>query len=263
MNAIPSAPSAKPPGRLTRLFAGAGYLARGLRLFLATPGVWLLGVIPALIASVLVVGVLVLLVVYLDEAAGTLTPFATQWSEGARTAVRATVGLALLGGYLTLVVLTFAALTNMIGQPFYERLSDRIEATLGDRPAGVDAPWWRTLPRATLESVGLLVVVLACTAPLFLLGLLPVIGQTLVPVAGALVSGFFLAIELLAIPLQRRGLRLRERLRFVWRHRAMTVGFGVAAFLLFLIPLANIVFMPGAIVGGTLLVRHLSGHGPR
>jgi CysZ protein len=259
MSAI--SPGPPPPSRRAAggVLAGAGFLPRGLRLFLATPGVWLLGVVPVLLAAALVVVLLVVLGVYLDELAGALTPFADRWPEQARRLVRAGVGLALLGAYVALVVLTFAALTNLIGQPFFERLSDRVEGALGDPPPGIDAPWWRTLPRATLESVALLACVAVSSAPLVVLGLVPGIGQTVVPVLGALLSGFFLAIELLAIPLQRRGLHLRERLRFVWRHRAMTVGFGVAAFLVFLVPLASIIVMPGAIVGGTLLVRHLTG----
>jgi uncharacterized protein involved in cysteine biosynthesis len=77
------------------------------------------------------------------------------------------------------------------------------------------------------------------------LGLFPVVGQTVVPVVQALVAGFFLAVELLAIPLERRGLHLAGRLRFVWRHRAQTLGFGVTAFLLFLVPLMNVLAMPG------------------
>jgi CysZ protein len=91
------------------------------------------------------------------------------------------------------------------------------------------------------------------------LGLFPVLGQTVVPVLQALVAGFFLAVELLAIPLERRGLHLAGRLRFVWRHRAQTLGFGITAFLLFLVPLMNVLAMPGAVVGATLLVRRLSG----
>jgi CysZ protein len=66
-------------------------------------------------------------------------------------------------------------------------------------------------------------------------------------------------VELLAIPLERRGLHLAGRLRFVWRHRGQTIGFGITAFLLFLVPLMNILAMPGAVVGATLLVRRLRG----
>ena len=239
--------------------AGATDVLRGIGLFLRTPGVRLLGVLPVVLAGLLVLALLGLLVVYLDELAAALTPFADRWDESSRTLVRVGAGLALLLGATVVLVMSFTVIAQIIGQPFYERISDRVEHQLGALPAGADAPWWRSFPRASLESVLLLALTLACTAPLFVLGLFPVVGQTVVPVLQALVAGFFLAVELLAIPLERRGLHLAGRLRFVWRHRAQTLGFGVTAFLLFLVPLMNLLAMPGAVVGATLLVRRLSG----
>jgi CysZ protein len=238
--------------------AGATDVLRGIGLFLRTPGVRLLGILPVLLAALLVLVLLGLLVVYLDELAGALTPFADRWDESSRTLVRVGAGLALLLGSTAVLVVSFTVIAQIIGQPFYERISDRVEHQLGVPPAGADAPWWRTFPRASLESALLLALTLACTAPLLVLGLLPVLGQSVVPVLQALVAGFFLAVELLAIPLQRRGLHLAGRLRFVWRHRAQTLGFGVTAFLLFLVPLMNVLAMPGAVVGAVLLVRRLS-----
>jgi CysZ protein len=246
-----------PPGRGGPL-AGGGDVLRGIGLFLRTPGVRLLGVLPVLLAFLVVLVLFGLLLVYVDELAEALTPFADRWGESGRTLVRVGTGLALLLGSLAVLVVSFTVIAQVIGQPFYERISDRIEHRLGSPPAGTDAPWWRSFPRASLESAVLLAMTLAVSAPLFLFGLLPVAGQTLVPVAQALVAGFFLAVELLAIPLQRRGLHLAGRLRFVWRHRAQTLGFGVTAFLLFLVPLMNVLAMPGAVVGATLLVRRLS-----
>ena len=225
-------------------------MLRGIGMFLGTPGVRLLGIVPVLLAALLVLSLLGLLVVYLDELAGTLTPFADRWDESSRTLVRVGTGLVLLLGSTAVLVVSFTVIAQIIGQPFYERISDRIEHRLGEPPAGADAPWWRTFPRASLESALLLVMTLACTAPLFVLGLFPVFGQTVVPVLQALVAGFFLAVELLAIPLERRGLHLAGRLRFVWRHRAQTLGFGITAFLLFLVPLMAVLAMPGAVVGG-------------
>jgi CysZ protein len=245
---------------------------RGIGLFLGTPGVRLLGILPVLLAGLVVLTLLGLLVAYLDQLAHAITPFADRWDESTRSLVRVGAGLALLLGSTAVLVVSFTVIAQIIGQPFYERISDRIEHQLGAVPAGADAPWWRSFPRASLESalmlaltlartspLLLLALTLACTAPLFLLGLFPVLGQTVVPVLQALVAGFFLAVELLAIPLERRGLHLAERLRFVWRHRAQTLGFGVTAFLLFLVPLMNVLAMPGAVVGATLLVRRLSG----
>jgi CysZ protein len=239
--------------------AGATDVLRGIGLFLRTPGVRLLGILPVVLAGLLVLALLGLLVVYLDELAAALTPFADRWDESSRTLVRVGAGLALLLGGTVVLVMSFTVIAQIIGQPFYERISDRVEHQLGAFPAGADARWWRSFPRASLESLLLLALTLACTAPLFVLGLFPVVGQTVVPVLQALVAGFFLAVELLAIPLERRGLHLAGRLRFVWRHRAQTLGFGVTAFLLFLVPLMNLLAMPGAVVGATLLVRRLSG----
>jgi CysZ protein len=256
-------PAHQPAGPRIGALAGAGYLARGIRVFAGTPGVRLLGLLPAVIAAVVVLALLILLATVVDEAAAALTPFADPWPESARTLVRGGIAIALVIAYLFLAVIAFATLTSLIGQPFYERVSDRVERRLGDPPAGVDAPWWRTLPRASVESVALFVLVVAVNVPLFVLDFVPLLGQTVVPVVQALVSGFLLSIELCAIPLQRRGLHLGERLRFAWRHRGAVTGFGVASFLLFLVPLANVLAMPGSIVGGTLLVRRLTGaHDP-
>jgi CysZ protein len=257
-----------PPRRSGGPLAGGADVLRGIGLFLGTPGVRLLGILPVLLAALVVLSLLGLLVVYVDELAEALTPFADRWDESSRTLVRVGAGLALLLGSTVVLVVSFTVIAQIIGQPFYERISDRIEHQLGAPPAGADAPWWRTFPKASLESALLLALTVACTAPLFVLGLFPVLGQTVVPVLQAVVAGFFLAVELLAIPLQRRGLDLAGRLRFVWRHRAQTLGFGVTAFLLFLVPLMSVLAMPGAVVGATLLVRRLSGEpvaapGPR
>jgi len=234
------------------LVGGVGYLARGIRTFIAMPSAWPLGVLPAVIALAVVGTALTLLVVNIDAIAAAMTPALDGWSPSARDSGRFVVGAVVLGGGVFLAVLCFAALTNLVGQPFFEALSDRVERALGDPPPPAP-PWWRTLPRATAESLLLLAVGIAAGAALLVLNLVPVFGQ----VAAALVWGYLLAVELLAIPLQRRGLYLRARLRVLWRHRLLVTGFGVAAFLLFLIPLMNVVAMPGAIVGGTLLVRQL------
>jgi CysZ protein len=254
----PDAPPPAPRGRGGPLAGGADVL-RGIGMFLGTPGVRLLGILPVLLAALVVLTLLGLLVAYLDELAGALTPFADRWDEDSRALVRVGAGLALLLTSTAVLVVSFTVIAQIIGQPFYERISDRIEHRLGAPPPGADAPWWRTFPRASLESALLLAMTLACTAPLLVLGLFPVLGQTVIPVLQALVAGFFLAVELLAIPLERRGLHLAGRLRFVWRHRAQTLGFGITAFLLFLVPLMNVLAMPGAVVGATLLVRRLSG----
>jgi CysZ protein len=79
-------------------------------------------------------------------------------------------------------------------------------------------------------------------------------------VLGALVGGWLLAVELTGAPFQRRGQRLRDRRRVLKTQRPLTLGFGVAVFLCFLIPLGAIFMMPAAIAGATLLSRRTLGH---
>jgi CysZ protein len=92
---------------------------------------------------------------------------------------------------------------------------------------------------------------------LFLLGFVPVLGQTVVPALGFCVSGFFLTLELTGVALQRRGVPVRERLALLKGRRMLALGFGVPLVLLFLVPLAAVLAMPGAVAGATLLVRDL------
>lgn len=93
----------------------------------------------------------------------------------------------------------------------------------------------------------------------FLAGFLPAVGQTVVPVLGALVGGWFLAVELVGVPFTRRGLRLPDRRRALRAHRPAALGFGTAVFCCFLVPGGAVLVMPAAVAGGTLLARRALG----
>ena len=90
---------------------------------------------------------------------------------------------------------------------------------------------------------------------LLLLGFIPVLGQTVVLVLGALVGGWFLTLELTGFAFQARGLVLRDRRRALGARRARTLGFGVLTYLLFLVPFGAVIVMPAAVAGATLLSR--------
>ena len=130
-------------------------------------------------------------------------------------------------------------------------------------PNAVDIPWWRSLGQGVLESIRLVAVSALIGIPLFLAGFLPVVGQTAVPVIGALVGGWFLAVELVGAPFARRGLRLADRRRVLRQNRPLAVGFGAAVFVCFLVPLGAIVTMPAAVAGAAMLSHRVLGPGDR
>lgn len=202
---------------------------------------------------------LVGLVAWLPELVTTLTPFADGWSEGARTVARVAAGAALVAAVGALAVVTFVAVTLAVGGPFYEKLAEIVDEELGPVPA-TRAP---SRAGAILRGIrdGLLLVALSVLAavPLFLLGLVPVAGPVLAPVAAALVGGRLLMIELAAPALQRRGLGFRDRRRLLRARRLLTWGVGVPTYLLAAIPLVAVVAIPAGSAAATLLARELRG----
>lgn len=251
----PAAPARSHPRDLVD---GAACLVRGLRIFASTPGLWLVGLLPALLALVVLGILLGVLVAQLPNVVSGMTPFAAGWDSSARDALRLVVGLALVAGSLWLAMISYTALAIAIGQPFYESIARRVDEAEGglDRPVP-HHPWLRDVGRAIRDGLLLVILTAGLGLAMLVLGLVPVIGQTVVPVIGACVTGFFLSVELSSIALERRGFRLGARLRMLWRRKLLALGFGVAAFLLFLIPLGAVLGMPGAIAGGTLLARRL------
>jgi CysZ protein len=229
--------------------SGVGFFFQGLGWVAKNGRWWMFGLIPALIAFAVYVGVLIFLGTNATDVAEFLTPFADSWSW--RELFRTLVGIALFLGGLALAVLTFTALTLAIGEPFYEKLSAAVDPLESEH----EQPWWRTLPRSIRDSLVTLFYVLLFTIPLFILGFVPVVGQTAVPVLGAIVSGFFLTVELTTIAMERRGLARKARFAVLRANKASALGFGVVVFLLFLVPFVAVIAMPAAVAGAALLVR--------
>ncbi|TDC61985.1 hypothetical protein E1200_27345 [Actinomadura sp. GC306] len=244
------------------LFTGAGYLFRGLGWVARRPGQWLFGLIPALIVLAVYGTALVLLAFQVDDLAGWVTGFADGWSDAARSSARVVAGIAIFGSALFLALITFTAVTLLVGDPFYEAIAVRVEESRGGAPPDPEVPLMVSIGRAVKDTLILGVVALGFAVVFFACGFVPVIGQTVVPVTAGLVSGYFLAGELSSVALERRGILRKERFARMRANRALVVGFGAATVVVFLIPLGAVLAMPGAVAGGTLLARERLADGP-
>jgi uncharacterized protein involved in cysteine biosynthesis len=240
---------------VTDLLAGVRYFARGLGWVARRPRQWLFGLLPALIVLAAYVAALVALGVYVGDLAGAVSPFADHWSSGLRDATRVIIGILLYGAAFMVAIVTFTAVTLLVGEPFYEGISSRVEESAGGLPPDTDISVWRQVLRGIGDAVVVALMTGLFAVLLFVLGFIPAVGQTVIPVVAACVSGYFLTFELTSIALERRGFRRRDRFALLRRNRALAVGFGASVFVVFLIPLAAVVAMPGAVAGGTLLAR--------
>lgn len=238
---------------------GVRLFGRGLGILLRAPRLLLLGALPAVLTTLLLLGGMVALVYWIDDLAAFVTPFADSWSEGLRAAVRVAAGVALFAAMLVVGLIGFTALTIAVGGPFYEHIAEKVEDDLGRAPSEEELPWWRLLWLGLRDGVLLVLRSLVFTIPLLVAGFIPVVGQTVVPVLLALVTGWFLALELVAVPFYRRGMDLRQRREVLKGRRTLALGLGVPASLLCAIPFAAIIVMPVAFVGG-VLVAHETLH---
>ncbi|SEG91781.1 CysZ protein [Actinacidiphila yanglinensis] len=236
---------------------GLRLLADGQRWVLRHRRDWRFGMIPALITLVGYVVALVALVLWAGDLVDWATPFADHWASGWADAFRVLLTVVLFGGGLLVAVISFTAVTLLVGQPFYEALAERVERAEGGCPEPPGRPLWRELWIAARDSVRVLLRVAAFGIVLFAAGFVPVVGQTVVPALGFCVSGFFFTLELGAVAFQRRDVPLTTQLRLLRHRLPLVLGFGVPLIVVFLVPLVAVVLMPGAVAGATLLVREL------
>ncbi|WP_165064016.1 EI24 domain-containing protein [Marisediminicola senii] len=249
--------TAQHPAR--EFLAGVAFFGRGLRLWITHPRLMLIGAIPAVIVAAIYVVVIVVVAANVEGVAAWATPFADDWSEPWRTATTAAATLALLGVTILIAVYTFVAVTLLVGDPFYERIWRWVETADGGLPPEVPVPLWVSVLRSIRDALRILVLTGFVGLTLFGFGFVPVVGQTLVPVTGVLFGGWFLALELTGFAFEARSLSLADRRRVLGARRARTVGFGVACYLMFLVPFGAVIAMPAAVAGATLLSRDTVG----
>ncbi|MGW7048382.1 EI24 domain-containing protein [Streptomyces avermitilis] len=243
------------------LGAGFGYLLKGQRWVARHGKQYGFGLLPGLITLVLYAAALVALAFWGEDFVAWATPFADDWSSPWQGLFRGFLTVVLFALSLLLSVLTFTAVTLLVGQPFYESLSEKVDQDVSPDGTAPESglPLWRELWISARDSLRIVVRAVLWGILLFALGFIPFVGQTVVPVIGFFVTGFFLTEELTAVALQRRSVQLRERLALLRSRKLLVWGFGTPLGLAFLVPFVAVFLMPGAVAGATLMARELLG----
>lgn len=238
--------------------AGAATAWRGLRTWGTSPGLMAWGLLPGAITTAIFGASAFVVATQVADWSRAFASLIVSQDGWAQSVVQIVAGLAIVAATVLVAVYAFTAFTLTIGQPFFERIGRAVDAKHGFSGAEPDEHWARSLLRGVSEGVRLALLTLPFAVGLFLIGLVPVVGGATAFVLGASIGGWFLALELTAYPLARRGVvSLPERRAVLRRYRPRVVGFGAAVFVLFLIPLGAALFMPAAVAGATLLVQGL------
>jgi CysZ protein len=211
--------------------------------------------LPGLIALVLYIVAIGVLGWFAGDIVAWATPFADHWASPWPGVLRGFLDVLLMVLCLFLAVITFTALTLALGQPFYEALAEHVDQS--QSPAGTPPGLRLSTGRMIGDGIALILRAAVWSVVLFAAGFLPVIGQTVVPVLGIGVTGFFLVQELTTVAMQRRGIELRNQLKLLRSRRMLVWGFGIPLAIAFLVPFVAVLLMPGAVAGATLLTREV------
>ncbi|MDH5674640.1 MAG: EI24 domain-containing protein [Myxococcales bacterium] len=150
--------------------------------------------------------------------------------------------------------------TSLLAAPFNDALSEAVEriATGRSAPPASLRRFVGDLGRTLRIELVKLAVFLALMLPLLLVSLLvPGVGPLVYTVVGSLLTAYFFAFDYVDWPASRRGLGTRARLRVATRHPMTMLGLGLGVWAFLYVPLLNLLFMPGAVAGGTLLFLEL------
>ena len=232
---------------------GAGFLFRGLRMWRQRPGLMLLGIVPAVLVLIVLIGLLITVVLLADNLIDWATPFADDWSELWQGVLRVGLYVSVIIGSLFLSAVTFTGLTLAVGDPFYEKIWKETELMLGGVIPEKGVGWLR----GARDGVGLVLLGVATSILVFVVGLVPVIGPVLGPVLGVTIAGRLLAGELVSRALEARGMDRAAQKALLADHGPTMLGFGVVVQLCFFIPFGAVFMMPAAVVGSTMLAREV------
>lgn len=162
---------------------------------------------------------------------------------------------------LLLVVgfMAVALVTSVLAAPFNDALSEAVEALVtGNR----GPPFSLSKLIGDLgRTMGLELTKLACWAlvmlPLLLVSFfVPVLGPVASVVGFCFTVGYF-ALDYVDWPASRRGLPVGSRIALISSNPGTMFGFGTGVWLFMFIPIVNLLFMPAAVAGGTLLFLDL------
>ncbi|MBI3543297.1 MAG: EI24 domain-containing protein [Deltaproteobacteria bacterium] len=155
--------------------------------------------------------------------------------------------------------LTFTFVSGLIAAPFNDALSKaamrlRLKETgahfaVPEVRHPISTTVWLELKRISILVVGALVALI--------LGLIPLL-QLPALALGALIVSF----EYFGYPISHRSSSLTPVAYFTVRHPAVSLGFGSFLLLIMALPFTSLVYIPLAVVGGTMLYADLAAKTP-
>ena len=232
------------------LFTGAGYFLRGLTMTFQ-PGLRPFVLIP-LIANIVLFSLmgwlLYGLIVDFYEAAMLTVPEWLQFLSWIITPL-----LWLIGGLMTGYVSTLIVL--MLTSPFHALLAEKVEEAITGEPVpaldGIAAALLE-VPRALFRELRKVLYYVPMAVGVLILTIVPLF-NAFAPLAWFLLGAWMMSLQFVDYPMDNHRLAFRDVRDACAARRLSTIGFGGTVAFFTGIPLLNLIVIPAAVIGATLL----------
>ncbi|GEM74704.1 sulfate transporter CysZ [Vibrio sagamiensis] len=149
----------------------------------------------------------------------------------------------------------FSTLANFIAAPFNGLLAEKVEEFLTGQPLNDDGviDVIKDVPRVLAREWRKLLYVLPKAIGLFLLLLIPAIGQVLGPILWFLFTAWMLAIQYCDYPFDNHKVSFNDMRYKLKQKQSQAYGFGMLVSIFTTIPIINLIIMPVAVCGATAM----------
>lgn len=229
-------------------FSGVSYIFRGMRLIFDRRFLpWVLT--PILISITVFIILLSLTILYFTPIKDFLFDFIPDWPEWIKWLLYPVI----ISALFLLLLMTQLILSSLIAAPFNTQLSHRIELHLSPQKSmpAKSAVFAQTFG-AIRDEIIKISYFLIRALPILLLYLIPVV-NILAAILWVILSIRMLAMEFCEYPMGNHDLSFKKQRELLKSHRTLSFTFGGTLLLLTMIPFINVLLIPSAVAGATLM----------
>ena len=205
-------------------------------------------IFPIIINTVLMIG---LVWAFFANITGCLDMLLPSWLEWLSFVLVPLTFLLLLVGFY----FAFTTLANFVAAPFNALLAEKVELQLTNQPLGDTSftGMLKDVPRMLKREWQKMMYSVPRLIAIFLLGFVPVLGQTIVPVIAFVFSAWMIAIQYCDYPFDNHKISFQRMRNALEQNKVMNYTFGSLVSLFTMIPFVNLVVMPVAVCGATAM----------
>lgn len=229
---------------------GVNYLFKGFNL-IKQPGLRKYVILPLLINVLIFAGLGILAFGWLgglvDQMMAGL-PDWVQWLDWL-------VWFVIYAASIVLMYFTFTAMANFISAPFNGVLAEAVEEKVTGIDKSDDAPWHQALTQigpAIKEEITKLIYFITRSLPFFVLFFIPGI-NFIASALWMLFGTWLLALQYADYPLANQKVLFKDQRKLLAEKRLLVMGFGAAVMGGMMIPIVNLVIIPAAVAGATVM----------